>query len=528
MQSFFRTAVSATILALMSSAAGASSDDTQAVNAARYPAAGEVAPEFLSYNVEMASVIGGNFWRPYASMPKSAPAVPSAAPAASAEALLGDPKAMFMGRPPLNLADRRLRNLAAGLGPAHVRVSGTWANKIYFQQTGDPANVTAPPGFDGVLTRAQWRGVVDFIKAVNGKLLLSFTISPGVRDANGVWTSKQASDLMAFTKSSGGRIHSAEFFNEPNVPVLGGAPAGYSAADYGRDHAIFEKLVRPGTLVVGTSAADAGGMQMPAGLGSMISVTDLMGTSPRPQFDVFSYHHYPALSQRCAMMGAALQTNRENALSPAWFAKNDEVIEQHKRLRDVYAPGKPIWVTEIADAACGGNPWGPTFLETFRFADMLGRYSKHGVDAVFHNTLIGSEYGLIDEDAHAPTPKYWVALLWRRLMGVQSLDAGSQPDGSLLYAHCHRQIPGAVTLLAINTSVKARIVRTGARARVYALTAGELESRSVMLNGRTLALGANDRLPKLKGRNAAAGEIELAPHSVSFIELTGVRNPACS
>lgn len=70
------------------------------------------------------------------------------------------------------------------------------------------------------------------------------------------------------------------------------------------------------------------------------------------------------------------------------------------------APGKPIWVTETADAACGGNPWGTTFLDTFRYLDQLGRLARDGVRVVMHNTLVGSDYGLLDETTFAPRPNY--------------------------------------------------------------------------------------------------------------------------
>ena len=92
-------------------------------------------------------------------------------------------------------------------------------------------------------------------------------------------------------------------------------------------------------------------------------------------------------------------------------------------MRDRYQPGKPVWITETADAACGGNPWASTFLDSFRFLDQLARLARQGVAAVFHNTLASSEYGLLDQNTFMPRPNYWAALLWRRLMGSTVLDA---------------------------------------------------------------------------------------------------------
>jgi hypothetical protein len=74
-----------------------------------------------------------------------------------------------------------------------------------------------------------------------------------------------------------------------------------------------------------------------------------------------------------------------------------------------------MWVTEAADAACGGNPWARTFVDAFRYVDQLGRLARRGLGAVFHNTLAASEYGLLEQDTFAPRPSYWAALLWRRL-----------------------------------------------------------------------------------------------------------------
>jgi heparanase len=132
----------------------------------------------------------------------------------------------------------RLRILAAALGPAYVRVSGTWANSVYFQNDDEPL-AKPPPGFQSVLTRAQWRGVIEFSRAVDAKLITSFAISAGVRDATGVWTPKQAAPLLDFTRQIGGTITAAELFNEPTIPTAGGAPPGYDAALFARDEAVF-------------------------------------------------------------------------------------------------------------------------------------------------------------------------------------------------------------------------------------------------------------------------------------------------
>jgi hypothetical protein len=70
------------------------------------------------------------------------------------------------------------------------------------------------------------------------------------------------------------------------------------------------------------------------------------------------------------------QTTPEAALSETWLASTDQTLAFYRQLRDDFEPGKPIWLTETADAACGGNPWAATFLDTFRYLDQLGRLSS--------------------------------------------------------------------------------------------------------------------------------------------------------
>jgi heparanase len=495
---------------------------------------------FQSYNVEIAEVIGGNFWKPYehGSVPASRAA--AKAPAAGATgstppAQVGVDPSIYQARPPVDLTNVRLRKLAAALGPAYVRVSGSWANSVYFHDEDTPAPRTAPKGFDGVLTRQQWRGVIEFARAANARLVTSFAISAGVRDAAGVWTPVQARKLIAFTSESGGRIEAAEMFNEPNMPTYAGAPAGYTAASYAKDFAVFKPFVRsvaPEMRIVGPGSVGEGILMPRMGAKSMpgyVSTEAMMTASPPPVFDIFSYHTYPAASIRCAGMGAGAQTTREAALSEEWLARTEQSYDHYVTgIRDRYLPGRPIWITETADAACGGNPWAATFLDTFRYLDQMGRLARHGVNAIFHNTLASSEYGLLDQTTFAPRPNYWGALLWHRLMGATVLDAGASAPGLHRYAHCLQGHPGGVALLLINNSrTETSSVEVPTASDRYTLSAHGLEDTEILLNGRPLELGAGDALPELHGNPTPAGRVMLSPATITFLALPDAANTEC-
>ena len=186
-------------------------------NPSTMPRIATVDPRFQSYNVEMVEVIGGRFWKPYASKGASV-APPSSTPG-------GIDPALFELRTPIDLSNPRLRKLAAALGPAYIRVSGTWANTVFFQDSDTPAPAAPPEGFGGVLTRAEWKGVVDFSKAVDAKIVTSFSTGMGVRDGAGVWTPVEAAKFLNYTKSIGGTIAAAEFMNEPTFVTAAGVPA---------------------------------------------------------------------------------------------------------------------------------------------------------------------------------------------------------------------------------------------------------------------------------------------------------------
>jgi heparanase 1 len=489
---------------------------------------GTIDERYQAYNIEMLEVTGGMFWKPYGSVPSGRT---SGAPDRS-----GVPAGMdanlYEYRAPVDLSNSKLRRFAAALGPAYVRVSGTWANTMYFADAG-PAPSSSPSGFNSVLSRERWKGVVDFAAATDTRIVTSMAISPGVRDAAGVWMPGQARGFLDYTRSAGGDIAAAEFMNEPTMATMGGAPKGYDAAAFGRDFKLFASFARQadsGMRILGpgsvgeTTAPDA---MIHYGSQGVIATPDMlqqMGTD----IDAFSYHHYGAASQRCAGTPGMPQTSADAALSEEWLARTDQTLAFYRNLRDKFAPGKPMWVTETADAACGGNPWASTFLDTFRYLDQLGRLAKQGVQVVIHNTLAASDYGLLDQKTLIPRPNYWGALLWRRLMGTTVLDPGVEiAEGRHVYAHCLRDAPGGVTFLVINNSTTEIAVEMPLESKRYTLSAEPLQNGDVELNGAALKVDDSGDLQAIEGAATAAGSVSFAPGTITFLAIERSGNSAC-
>jgi hypothetical protein len=142
-----------------------------------------------------------------------------------------------------------------------------------------------------------------------------------------------------------------------------------------------------------------------------------------------------------------------------------------------YTPGKPLWITETAEAAAGGgNPW--------------------------------------------------AALLWRQLMGTTVLDP-VVPDtpNVYVYAHTLRDRPGGVAVLVLNVDRReSRTLEITAPAERYTLTAGQLTSGGVELNGAKLELGADDELPVLAGESEGPGVLTFGPTTITFLASADTGN----
>ncbi len=460
----------------------------------------QVEERYQSFNVEMCEVVGGRFWIPYDLLDSTKVRG------------RGGMDALKREIPAVNLYDKKLRMLTAALGPTYIRVSGTWANKVYFQDDDQP-EVTPPKGYDNVLTRKQWKGVIDFCKAVNGELVTSFAFSDGMRDAAGNWTPAQKEPLVNYTKSIGGKIVAAEMFNEPSHASYGGAPKGYDAQYFARDFAAFKKFANkavPEMKIMGPGSTGDGGM-MP---GISIFVDSIFSASPKPEVDIFSYHFYGALSKRC--FG---RHKPEDALTKEWLTKTELGFKPYREARDKYQPDAPIWLTETAEASCGGNPWAATYIDCFRYLEQLARLARLGVDVVMHNTLCASEYAVLEQETHTPRPNYWAALLWSKLMGTEVYETGIQNQDIDVFAHKLKDSKKGFAVLVVNYNTTERSIEIPHDSEQYLLTADELQTKQVRLNGKVLALTADDQLPEIKGEKIKAGKVILPANSIMFLAI---------
>lgn len=489
---------------------GAGQAPTPTLQLGKLQKLGTVHERYQAYNIEMVEVTGGRFWAPYG----------------------GAADERYRQRPPIDLTDPKLIALAKALGPSLVRISGTWANNTYLEAAGE--NLSAPPaGFVQVLKRDQWKNVVAFSKAVDAPIVTSFAVSNGTRDADGVWTHVQAQRLADLTREAGGSLYAAEFFNESNMPgAAPEMPKPYTAANYAAEFRLFRDWARkavPEMRILGVGGVGEAGLlkdvPVPAEMGTHISTEDMMKANP-DSVDAVSYHFYGSVSQRCLGLGIGTAV-KENALSAAWLDLTVRDYAYYAALRDKFEPGKPMWNTETAQAACGGSPWASTFLDTFRYLNQNAALAQKGLQVVMHNTLAASDYALIDRDTLNPRPNYWAAVLWRRTMGQTVLASPKSPSPALrLYAHCHAGKPGGVAVMALNTGEAAQRINLGGTGLGWTMTATPLDTRKVLVNGHQPALHADLKFTGLEGATIS-GTTTIPGQSVAFFAIPGAANPAC-
>lgn len=483
----------------------------------------EMNPRLVSYNVEFAEVTGGTFWKAY-----------TPGQIAGTEAFYVKPsdkgiESMYVDLmqvyPPVDLYNEKCRKLAKELGPAWVRVSGTWATKTYYDFDGT-TNGKVPEGYLNVLTKEQWIGVLDFVKEIGAKLIVSVANCPGLHTAEEPWTPVEAEKLFGLSKAYGVPIDAAEFTNEPNMMEETGFPKGYTPEHYRRDQDLFFAWLKenyPECIAVGPSTT-GGDINFGRGGGieqftDSCKCADLMEGTKVP-LDVFSYHYYNGGSERVASVMPDAHWDVSLANSEEYLAVAPKFARTYAKLRDKYVPGAQMWVTESGDAGGGGNTWASTYLDVMRTLNELAGFAVVTNGVIFHNTLASSDYGYLARQVFDPRPNYFAVLLWNRLMGSTVYDSEEEVRmGAHVYAHDRKDGKAGVAYVVINNDLEnATTVVLPGEADIYMLAGenGNMRATVMTLNGTPLVLKEGNELPDMNPVKAE-GVIEVAPGSCAFI-----------
>ncbi len=363
----------------------------------RDAAIGDIDERFLSFTIDISCVIGGRWW--------------------------GDTKGLKEGLsqdrvPPLDFKDPTLARRAAQLSPAMLRVGGTEADRLHYEfgrgeiLPREAMGVTGAP----TLNKKKWLEICSFARRVGFGLLFTVGAGPDNRDAWGDWDERDATLLFDYCARKKIRVDAWEFGNEVNAfPFIYGVARRVSARRYSADFARFAALVgrlQPEALAVGPASAVWPVIGEPNPL-----IPKLCRSTAASAMGALSFHYYPQQSSRGRV---AVRRAREGTLLTV--RRMDSIrgrIRAIRKSRDAgAAKGKPIWVTEIGHALYGGQRGlSDTWISMPWWLDQLSLLAHDGVAAVFRQSLVGGDYGLLDPKTFAPRPDYHVSFLWKRLIG---------------------------------------------------------------------------------------------------------------
>ncbi len=475
-----------------------------------------VSTRFLSVAVDMAQVVGGVFWGP-------------------------DETASYAGSmhvPPFDFSRPRLRLLARELAPAYLRIGGTAADETYYNLSELPEaeRSSTPPGYQWTLTRKQWDGVGAFAKDLDFRLLLTLNAGMGPRDTQNRWQPDNALTLLHYTQKAKMPVDVWELGNEINgYPLI--HKFFLSPEAYAEDLKTARQLLGqecPSAKLAGPSCA------FWPEAGDFSNFFEEFMEQGGHLLDIITWHYYPQQSKRCAI--ATRQATPTLLLDPDNLDEVDhwEKVVKNKTLSLVGSA--PIWLSETGNAQCGGAPGiSNAFVGGIWWLDHLGKMARQGQEVVVRQTLAGSDYGLIDDLSLIPNPDYWNSVLWKRLMGPRVLAVQlDKPDRRVrVYAHCSHnpsaneeaRVNGKVSVLVINVDQQqaARVHFDAAQPPlwVYLITADDLQSKSIRLNGELLEMDPDGHLPELNGQQRNEPYLDLPPTSYAFVSMSATHINAC-
>lgn len=449
----------------------------------------EISDKYLSFAIDTAEIVGGHRWHSSGS--------------------------------PIDLTQKKLLKLAAALSPAYLRVGGTDADRVIFDNVIKKKNTLT-------LTRQIWDNLNSFVYQTGLKLFFTIDAGPSVRDRHGQWQSENLESLLHYSKKRGYKIEAFEFGNEINAFwFFHGFYNRITVRQYIDDFKKFKRVVKkyfPYVKVGGPATIYWPRVGEAFSLvGPITSAFIKSGIDP----DMFTWHYYPQQSKRCPIAfpkaKPGLLLNPQNLNDIGKWAMELTALKKH------FNPQAEMWLGEVGHALCGGQPGiSDTFESSLWWTDVLGLMATKGQSIVVRQDLIGAYYSLLDKQTLNPLPDFWASLLWKKLMGTQVLKVSTSADNPYIRTYAHhtnarsdyRQ--GAVTIVFINlqnkkNSIKLKNVNT-VSAVIYQLTAKSLNEKSVLLNGTALVL-IDDAVPVLKGQpiKIKNKNLDLVPLSITYL-----------
>ena len=445
-----------------------------------------------------------------------------------------------LNRPLLPLVPR-LRDLARA-GLTYLRVGGAAGDCIYWNVSNNvelplpaPSARCVNEGSRRVASRQVVDELLELCHSAGVLLVLGLNSADGRNKTHHSWQPAHTTALLHYLASHELRfvVGGFELGNEPRSEKYGFRLTG---AELGRDIVTLRQMVRETfghenePLLVGPDQDqdqdcvvphNTAGPCIPCFLDWCWRDTRSCIETARPALSAITFHYYP-LKEGLPYNGSQL------LMQPALLDKVQERVSPYAELASSGSKTLPVWLGEGASAGHGGiDNVSNAFESGFYYLDELGQLARLGVSVMCRQQLSADGYGLTTK-ALEPMPDFFTAILHKRLLGTTVLNstvvmAGSRDDGMVrVYAHCGRDGSGTVALVFINllpSSVTLQLpteLATATSRKEWHLTAAELSSRAMLLNGHVLELTSTGDLPEMPPISHSNGSDVLLFNGTSY------------
>jgi hypothetical protein len=417
-----------------------------------------------------------------------------------------------------------------------MRIGGTDCDAAYFCP--NEGDCTMPPAYlagfrkeeertNSVLTHEDIRRAADFAAASGNRIMFCLNMGPGPRDPkSGAWQTENARQLIRYAKSlpQGDRFQIWEAGNEVNVMSFNYRLPKFLipqqfAADLRRLRDVIDsespgaKLAAPSDYFV--PLATVGDLQFTARLLPLA----------RPLIDLVTWHLYATQSERCPYPHPSSQRTLFDASIKA-------MNRGFARYVKAAAGNLPVVNGESASAQCGGQVGvSDTLLDALWYADWIGMMSEAGSSGVIRQTLVGSDYGLLDPVSYQPRPTFLALVLLKRQIARYHLKTSTNQPDILAHAFCASSGDGALTVVIANPQPVARPIEISLNgqdirsAEQWQLSAnGDLGATSASINGEFARDDGQIPNPAGMPMTVENGRVKLtlAPHVLLFVRLIPV------
>ncbi|XP_026301238.1 heparanase isoform X2 [Apis mellifera] len=400
----------------------------------------------------------------------------------------------------LPIKNNKFINLAQYLAPAYIRIGGTSADCLYFNQTIISEKAINPVDGQDItnftINEKDFENLYNF--SIKSKLRMIFDLNVLIRNINGSWNDINAKNIISFAKNK-------------NMKIDWQLGNGYSES-----------------LLVGPEVNHVGDINR---IGEHYAKTFL--ENDKNSINYVTWHQY-YLNGKEAQLIDFINISIFNYL-PKQIKSMQEAIQSSGKII-------PMWLSETSTAYGGGAPeLSNRFVAGFLWLDKLGYSASAGLNTVIRQSLFGGNYAMIGPDL-IPNPDWWVSVIYKQFVSEKVLKLSSTSfDYLRLYAHCTPEKSWinkivAITIYGINlykysinvTIQGIPISHKNSKVFLYALTSNNLQSRDIKINGEVLKLQSNGSLPLFQPIILESTQlITLPSYSMIFIVIHGAYVPAC-